>query len=179
MKFLLQSRIILSAIFLLLGVASVVFISVASLNYIQLYPATSQLTGLVSRVVFLNNPSGQIIARIVVNNTVDYSGLTVTSESLSLYFFSASNTSDTLFKDRPLSDASNSIRQVSPSSNTTWEWTLSIPPANITSLGSFYNAHNKNVVVHYSLLLNIATFLAGEGGTVSLQREDKLPLLSS
>jgi hypothetical protein len=170
MKFRLDGKMLLSSVFLLLGAASTTFVAVASLNYIQLYPALSQLDVGLSKILFGNS----LTAHVVVSNPVDYTGLTITRGTLSIYFLSGN---DYLFKNSTVSDEANLNAAVAPHGNTTWDWTVNLSANRTSTLASFYAAHNQNVTAHYVLVLSVASFLQGQAGTVPYQKESQLPLL--
>ena len=170
MKFQLDARMLLSTVFLLLGVASMVFIAAASLNYIQLYPAVSRLQVSLSRIFF----GSGLTASVDVSNPVDYTGLTITGGSLSIYFLSGS---DYLFKNSTISDSVNLHTAIAPHTVTAWDWPIRLSANQTSALASFYTAHNQNVTAHYSLLLKVASFLQGQAGTIPYQNDSQIPLL--
>lgn len=175
MKFQFQPRIILSSAFLLLSLGSVAFIVTASLNYVRLIPAFSQLNVGVSGIAF-ENAASTVTAHIYVNNSIDYTGLSIVTGSLSIYFFSSTNASSNQFKDVPLTDESNTNRPIAPNALTIWDWTLQLR-GNQTSLAvSFVMAHNGSVVAHYFLSLNAVSFLEGVSGPTAFQQEGNATL---
>ncbi|HVH14749.1 MAG TPA: hypothetical protein VNA15_03405 [Candidatus Angelobacter sp.] len=170
MKFHVDSRMLLSSIFLLLGAGSTVFVAVASLNYVQLYPATSSLEVTLSKILYRNG----LTASVIVSNPVDYTGLTVTRGSLSIYFLSGS---DYLFKNSTISDSVNLHTAIAARADTAWDWTINLSANQTSTLASFYTSHNQNVTAHYSLLLVVASFLQGQAGATPYAKEDQVPLL--
>ena len=176
MKFQLQPRTIISSAFLLLSVASAAFLVTASLNYVQLFPAISQLNTGVSRIVFENSAQA-VLVHVYVNNPVDYTGLNILTSSVSVYFFSSANASDTLFKDSPITDESNTNRPITSQATTAWDWTLVLRGNQTTAIAAFYTTHNSNVVARYSLSLNVVSFLSAASGPVPFQSADNVTLL--
>jgi hypothetical protein len=170
MKFRLRGRMLLSLVFLLLGAVSTTFVAVASLNYVQLYPALSQLDVGLSKISFGNS----LTAHVVVNNPVDYNGIAISRGTLSIYFLSGN---DYLFKNSTIMDEANLNTAVAAHALTTWDWTINLSANQTSMLTSFYTAHNQNVTAHYFLVLSVATFLQGQAGTIPYQKEDQLPLL--
>src|SRR5690242_16364091 len=95
---------ILSAIFIAVSVSSAVYISIATVNYLDFFPALAQLSSQVTSVDFVNVSSGpNLSARVDVINPSDYSGFKLADLSLKLYFeYANASSTQTLFQDNPL-----------------------------------------------------------------------------
>jgi hypothetical protein len=169
MKFQLTRVRVLSLILVAMGVASSIFIAVASLNYGKLYPAISQLGIGVSEISFGNS----LAVRIFVSNPVDYTGLVAQAAQIHLYFSSGTSS---LFQNNTITDSIYFNTPIASSGNTTLDWTLHLSTNQTVSLTNFYH-NNQNVVANYSLSLGVASFLQGQAGSSTYEKEGEVPLL--
>ncbi len=170
MKFQLSRAKIFSWTFLALGIASAIFIAAASVNYSKLYPALSHLDVGVSAISFGNG----LTAQIFVSNPVDYTGLSAASAGIQLYFLSGNSS---LYQNSTITDSIYFNTRIAPSENTTLSWTLRLSTVQTSALTNFYQTHNQNVVVHYSLSLDVASFLQGEAGSATYDKAGQIPLI--
>jgi hypothetical protein len=159
----------------LLSLASAVFIITASVNYLHLVPAFSQLNVGVSRIAF-QSMAQTVIAHIYVNNSVDYTGLSIVTGSIGVYLFSPTNASNTLFKDIPITDEVNLNNPIAPKAITSWDWTLQLRGNQTSSVTAFLMAYNSNVAAHYFLSLKAVSFLQGISGPTPFQQEGNVTL---
>src|SRR5712692_10320293 len=143
----LSARNILSWTFILLSVASILNISLATVNYLGFYTALSQLQFRATTITFEQRSTSQpsILARVVLDNPANYAGLTVDYVSL-LTYFTYSNSS--LLRDHPLTDYLTLDEAIGAHTEAAWDMKIPLVSQAASSLSSIYQENSGNVTAH-------------------------------
>jgi hypothetical protein len=170
--------------FVILSVGSAFYVSAATINYLRLYPALSNVQFQLENLAFLNGPSPSqysLTARIVVANPTDYSGFRLNSVSFTnLFFYLRSNASKTLFS-APNSLSSSEALHTQLGPNSVVSESLPIPLTNeqANELASFNTSHYGDVMGSLELRVDILTFLEATTGSVPFTGTQNITLSSS
>ncbi|SRR6266487_134119 len=130
--------------------------------YLLMYSSIGELQfSVLSFALQSNAPSeAGLLAKVSVDNPVDYGGLKITLLDLLIYFSSGSST---LFQGRPLL-ASLTDQVLAAQKTTVLTLTLQLNPQNATSLNTFYQTNGPNVTANVSLSIEVTTSFFTEIG---------------
>lgn len=172
---------VLPIAFLLLSVGSVSYIVTSAINYDKFYPALDQVetNTSVSSITLRQDPlspSGETLdVRATVSNPSDYSGLTIQSFDISVYFVHPSSQGNsTLFAFLPLA---NRVLggPINPRSQTPVDLLLPLTSQNATDLKNFSAQYPGQVIARIQLILLVSTFLVSVLGYMPLIIDKELP----
>jgi len=152
----------MALVFTALSLISLVYISVASANYLNFYPSLGNIKQQISSVVYQRDPVSNetsIVARVIVDNPTDYSGFIVKVLDFKVHFLpSASFSNATLFTLYPLT-ASQSINQpIPPHSQVSGDVLVSPMPEQAAQLADFNKTYYP-LNAQCDLTVRISTFL--------------------
>jgi len=170
----------LSVIFIAVSVSSAVYISFATVNYLDFFPALAQLSIEVTRVGFVNATGGpSLSARVDVSNPSDYSGFKVADLSLKLYFgHSNASTTQTLFQDNPLFGLAVPDHDLWPRSSLVSFLNITLNSQQLALLSDFNRTYSGQIFARVSLTVDIRTFLDPVIGETVLNIAQDLSLSS-
>jgi hypothetical protein len=177
----LDRRLIVSIAFISLSVGSAIYVSLATLNYLQFYPAIERLQTNVTKVSFVPGTSSNspiVNAHIAVDNPTDYSGFKIRQVYFETFFFVQSNYNITLFgpHDR-LNVSAMPPAQVPANSVIAFDVTIGLSSGQATQLASFDSTYSgQGVIAWTSLRVDISTFLVAATGTTILDRVQNVTL---
>lgn len=166
-----------------MALGSTAYISLATVNYLQFYPAIDRLDSNVTKLIFVpgtGSSQASVVASIAVNNPTDYSGFKVRSASIEMYFFVRTDTANTLFDsaNRPATSVMLTT-QIPPNSIYSMDLTILLNSTNSSALSSFYNSYSSQGVVGFTILrVYISTFLVAATGTTNLTHVQNVTLTS-
>jgi hypothetical protein len=158
---------------------SLVYISVASANYLSFYPSLADIKQQISSVVYQRDPVGNqmsIVAHVIVENPTDYSGFIVKVLDLKVRFLTAVSSSNaTLFTLYPLTASQFTNKPIPPHSQL-GEDVLVIPnPEQAAQLADFNRTYYP-LNAHCDLTVRLSTFLDPITGYVLYVSEQTLRL---
>jgi hypothetical protein len=179
-------RTVLVLSFVLLSLGSAIYVSVAAVNYLLLYPALDQIGAEQSYQVshlslIQSQPSNRssLIVGTVVSNPTGYYGLSLSSVAVTLYFSAQSDPNSTIFQttsgELSASETVNSL--LGPSSTDSVSLQVPLTSNQTSTLISFYNQFNGRIVGNINLRVDIATFLLSVTGTDAYTRTQQVSLL--
>lgn len=172
-------RRVLVLVFTILSMVSVVYISVASANYLNYYPSLGSIDQQISSVVYRRDAvSNQtsIVSHIIVDNPTDYSGFKVKLFDLKIHFSSSvSSSNTTLFTIYPLTGSQSINKPLPPHSQMSGDVLVIPPPEQAAQLADF-NATNYPLIAHCSLTVDVSTFLDPVTGFVLYDSEQAVQL---
>jgi hypothetical protein len=169
--------------FLLLSIASAVYISVASQNYLSLYPALDQIQSQVDKISFSqnSNTSESTLATFVsVKNPTGYSGLRIGKISVGVFLYVATNRSIMLFSvPNDLMVSQQILAQLQPNSVYSASISIGLTSQQANQTVSFIGQHMRNIVAEVTFTVDILTFLESVTGSVPYTRTQDIPLAIS
>jgi hypothetical protein len=170
---------VLTLVFTVLSIMSLVYISVASANYLSFYPSLADIKQQISSVVYQRDPVGNqmsIVAHVIVENPTDYSGFIVKVLDLKVRFLTAVSSSNaTLFTLYPLTASQFTDKPIPPHSQL-GEDVLVIPnPEQAAQLADFNRTYYP-LNAHCDLTVRLSTFLDPITGYVLYVSEQTLRL---
>lgn len=177
-----DGELILGLSFLILSLASAAYISSASIDYLQLYPALGQVDAHVQIVSF---PSGtvsmpfNITVLDTTSNPSDYSGFKLANSMATVYFYAVSNESITLFSGGNSVTGDQAIGQpLGPHTTISTSIPVLLSKAQSNQLSSFYQSNNRAVMARVLLTSGIITFLNSVVGHYNVMSEQNVTLSS-
>jgi hypothetical protein len=182
-ELLLSRTLVVSMAFIAMTLSSTAYVSLATINYLQFYPAIDRLDANVTKLIFVpgtGSNQATVVASVAVSNPTDYSGFKVRGASVQMYFFEQTNRNNTLF------DTANKVTgsavptvQISPNSVYSLDLTVSLSSTQSNDLSKFYaNYSSQGVVGVTNLRVDISTFLVAATGTTVLDRVQNVTLTS-
>jgi hypothetical protein len=166
MNFHFQSRTVLPWVFVVLAATLSVNLVLGSRQYWLLYSSLEQLEFSIAQMS-LQSPAGSaasILTVVRANNPVDYGGLTVTLISVTTFFQSNGSS---LFQQKPLGGGGVISRALAPHNVQNLTFTIILNQQNSTSLNSFYNSHNGNIIADSSLYVSVSSYLTTLSGSAT------------
>jgi hypothetical protein len=163
--------------FTALSLASVVYISVATVNYLRFFPALPEIQNsfqLDSLRLVRSGTSNQSMLELVLNvtNPSQFAGFQLTDVVLTLYFYSYGNSSNTLFL--PPSNEPNATRildvPLGPSAVDLVTISISLNAVQTSQLVMFSQAYPNLVVGRVNLTIDISSFLLSVTGALPYTR---------
>jgi hypothetical protein len=180
MKFLARNTL-LPVAFLLLCIGSVSYIVISAINYTMFFPALDQVQShtSISSITLEQDPlspSGERLdVHAILANPSDYTGLTIASVGVSVYFVHRSTQGNsTLFAFLPLAGTELG-GPLGPRSQIPINLLLPLSSENASSLGSFSAQYPGQVAARISLILRVSTFLDSVTGYMPLIIDQELP----
>ncbi len=168
----LTSGNIIALVFILISLVSLSYVAFATLNYARYFPATSDLYANVSQVsVRRDSLSGNTTVQtgIVVGNPSDYSGFSLYSEQVSLFFFSPEH-NDSIFQDHPVSMLQTGLRTLGPRSTINEDLSTKLTPDQSSSFASFNQTYPGQILARVRLHVQISSFLDPVTGRVTFEK---------
>jgi hypothetical protein len=168
--------------FILLSAGSLIYVSFATWNYLQYYPALARLESniKVDGVSLAPGPGvGQstISVQISVRNPSDYSGFRIGQVSLSVFFYPQTNRSLTLFYSPSRLNASQLVgRQLAANSIDSVTVSISLTSEQTKELNSFTRMYPQPVMAEVMLRIDVITFLESVTGTNPYTGTTDIPL---
>lgn len=170
--------------FIAISIGSALYVTVASLNYLRLYPALDEIqnhmTYQVYTLTLVKGPASAqsaLVADVRVGNPSDYSGFRLTSVSLTLFFYSLSNRSVALFNNPISLNGSQTIDMVlGPNSLDSVTVNVELSSSQSNMLQSFIGQNPGLVMAEVQLRVDITTFLVPVTGTVPFTRTQDIQL---
>jgi hypothetical protein len=168
----LSARNLTVILFIILSLASTVFIFASTLNYIHFFPALDTINPTVSSVYY--NPSSPIVrTNVTIANPSDYQGLTLTIASIRVEF---TNGTLNLFHNLPLQGQETNTYPLGPHTSISETITIIINLSNATALNSLVHNSPGQVTAHVVLTVQIGTFLDPVTGNTQVSQPTDLPL---
>jgi hypothetical protein len=169
---------IVSLSFILLSVASAIYVSEITVNYLRFWPALGQLGTQISKVVLTrdaNSNQTMLSVHFVVNNPTDYVGFEVWKSSVSLYFLVKGQPNVTLFTNQQLGAQLDIRTPLGANGQTARDQTVPLSTQNSTALWNF-KMNNPETLAHVTLTVDIVSFLNPVIGHTHLSDENDFPL---
>jgi hypothetical protein len=163
--------------FTALSLASLVYISVATVNYLRFFPALPEIQNsfqLDSLRLVRSGTSNQSALELVLNvtNPSQFAGFQLTDVSLTLYFYSQGNTNNTLFL--PPSYEPNATRlldmPLGPNAVDLVTISISLNAVQTSQLEMFSQAYPNQVVGRVNLTIDVSSFLLSVTGPLPYTR---------
>jgi hypothetical protein len=174
---------ILGLSFLIVSLASAAYISSASIDYLQLYPALGQVDVQVQLVSFPSaSVSGpfNITVQATTSNPSDYSGFQLANAMATIYFYAVSNNSITLFSGYNSVTGDQAIgHPLGPHATITTSIPVYLDKAQADQLTSFYESNNRAVMARVLLTAGLITFLNSVVGHYNVMSEQNVTLSST
>ena len=175
-------RQIIAFSFTALSLASVVYISVATVNYLRYFPALPEIQNsfqLDSLRLVRSGTSNQSTLVLVLNvtNPSQFAGFQLTDVMLTLYFY-AVNTNNTLFVPPSYEPNATQILDMPLGPNAIDLVTISIPlnAVQTSQLVKFSQAYPNQVVGYVNLTIDISSFLLSVTGALPYTRTQNILL---
>jgi len=181
-----DARSIFSLAFVAFSLSSAVYISVAAINYLSLFPAIDEITKqqsyqidklVLSKMPGTNEPAVQV--EVSLSNPTQYSGLTLTVIDVTIqYFYADGNTSNRPFQPGPSSPNTNAPESSPIGPDSTVRVTVVVPLTG-SQAGQLFNFTSQNpgqIMGHCNLEIDISSFLVSVLGFTSYTRTQEVPL---
>ncbi len=140
-------------------VSSVLYLTAASINYLQFYPALQSLRADAAGQQIIrdtqNNPA-QILLRLSISNPTEYSGLRLEYVGLRLYFTAGNHS---IFQGFQLLGENSTRAELGPRTSLLLEARFPLMGNQSSILGSFLNTYGATVVSRYNVDIHLFTFL--------------------
>lgn len=166
--------------FVLLSIGSSIYVSVAALNYLTLYPALDQIQIQIVRLSFLQNANtnqSTLTTFITVNNPTGYSGFRIGAISVAFSLYSDSNRSISIFSvPNDLVGSSLLSAQLPPNSVYSTSIPVYLTPQQANQTAYFISHFNGRVGAETVLTVGILTFLESVTGAVPYIEMRDIPL---
>jgi hypothetical protein len=167
-----------SLIFIALSIGSASYLLFATLNYLDFYPSLASLHPSTLKVTLQGATSANplLLAEVSVENPSSYSGFSLKTLHLKLYFTPASNYTD--FQSSIGSPEADTDVTASLGPHSRFDSSMGVPlnSQQVASLLSFNSTYDGQITVHALLTVDIITFLEPVTGRIPVQNEDDLPL---
>ncbi|TMH96134.1 hypothetical protein E6H37_03865 [Candidatus Bathyarchaeota archaeon] len=181
-----DARSIFSLAFVAFSLSSAVYISVAAINYLSLFPAIDEITKQqsyqIDKLVLSNMPGTSepaVQVDVSVSNPTQYSGLTLTVVDVTIqYFYADANTSNRPFQPSPSSPNTDAPESSPIGPDSTVRVTVMVPLTG-SQAGQLFNFTNQNpgqITGHCNLEIDISSFLVSVLGFTSYTRTQEVPL---
>jgi len=177
-------RQIIVFLFVALSLASLIYVSVATVNYLRFYPTLPEIQNsfqLESLTLVRSGTSNQSVLELVLNvtNPSQFAGFQLTDVMLTLYFYSGGNSSHTLFM-LPFDERPNATQALNMplGPNAVILVTISIPLSAVqtSQLVSFTNKYPEPVFGNVNLTIDISSFLLSVTGPFPYTRTQTILL---
>lgn len=187
MKLKVTGKRLVTLSFVTLSLGSLVYLSLATLNYLRFFPAFDSLQSRVTRVSFqqdrVSNQS-RVVAHIVVENPSDYSGFRVAAFTLRMYFVRPSlspgaSSNETLFATDNILRTVYSGLPLQPRSEMDYDMPVPLGAQEASQLWSFLNNPPGQVTTRVKLNVEINTFLDPVTGHMEIDAYPEVPLSRS
>jgi len=162
--------------FTALSLASLVYISVATVNYLRFFPALPEIQNsfqLDSLRLVRSGTSNQSALELVLNvtNPSQFAGFQLTDVTLTLYFYEG-NSNSTLFLPPSYEPNATRLLDMPLGPNAVDLVTISIPltAAQTSQLEMFSQAHSNQVVGRVNLTIDVSSFLLSVTGPLPYTR---------
>jgi hypothetical protein len=165
-------------------IGSAIYVSLAALNYLSLYPALSdiqqQMPFQVDNASLIQAAGVPTIAvYVTVSNPTSYSGLGLSHVSVMLYFFADANPNNTIFYNPIALNASQVVGvPLGPNSADTVKLVVQLTTEQATQLVSFNDTNQGQIMAAVMLRVDLSTFLEPVTGTIFYTRTQNVPLSS-
>lgn len=164
-------------------VGSTIYVSLATVNYLQFYPAIDRLDSNVTKLIFvpaMGSNQASVVASIAVDNPTDYSGFKVRTAGIQMYFFVRTDSTNTLFDSANKPGTSVMLTaQIPPNSVYALDLTVPLNSTQSSAISSFYSSYSSQGVVGFTILrVDISTFLVAATGTTTLNHVQNVTLTS-
>lgn len=175
-----DGELILGLSFLIMSLTSAAYISSASIDYLQLYPALGQVE---AQVQVVSIPSGtmsvpfNITVRTTTSNPSDYSGFKLANSMVTIYFYAVSNNNITLFTGGNSVTGDQAVGQpLGPHATITTSIPVLLDKSQSNQLASFYENNNRAVMARILLTSGLITFLNSVVGHYNVMSEQNVTL---
>jgi len=165
--------------FVVLAIGSAIYVSVASWNYLFLYPALEDIqndqTYQVDRLLFLQTPNASVLdVKVSVRNPSQYWGLRLFSTATTINFTAVSPSGNVTIFPSFNPNASRMIGSpLGPRSVDAVDLMIPLTPNQTTQLVSF---RASPIIGLVNLRVDISTFLESVAGTIVYTRTQEVPL---
>jgi len=170
---------VIAASFVLLSIGSAVYLTAATVNYLNYYPALGQIyvrTDSVSAVPGSNE--SRIDSRVSMENPTDYVGFRLGDAIVALSFH-VNDTNATIFGKVHLVQTEAVGVQLDPHSTVSRDLIVRLNPENASSFALFTRSYPGRVVATVILTVQVITFLNTVTGRNYYTTTQDLPLASS
>ena len=171
---------ILAYSFLFLTIGSAIYVSVAAVNYLSLYPALGQIQIQLVSLSFAESPSinqSTLTAFVKVMNPAEYSGLQVGDISVAVSLYLRTNQSVTLFTGADQLLAKRILMdQLRPNSTYSANIPVKLSSQQIGEIVSFTRQYMGDVMAVVYPTVDIITFLQSYTGPVQYTQTEYVPL---
>ena len=157
----LNAKNLITVFFILTSLSSLSNIAFATWNYMQYYPATSELYVNLTKVAIQHDPSSgdtTVRSSVSVGNPSDYSGLNLYSEQINIFFFNQQN-NETIFRLQPLSTILTGIRPLGTRSTIDSELSIKLDREQAASLTSYTQFYAGLILTHVRVQVQVSSFL--------------------
>ncbi len=174
MNFLLQRGRVFIVIFTVMSLASILFITTATQNYLKFFPAVRGLQASISSITFRQSSSShpEVSVSIRVINSNDYSGITIGHVTVKLFFLSLN---DSLFNSNHWIQDQTVNEPLGPRAHVTTNVTMT-DSGQVSQLTSFVRRYSGPVSAEIQLRVDFITFMGLATGPTVIQNEQNVPL---
>lgn len=166
---------IIPIVFVILSVASTVYVVSATVNYLHFFPALGTLQVQATQASFSQSQK-TLQVHVVATNPSDYSGIQLSGASIRISFYDKANQTTTLFETTPFQSNANFNRpDLSPQGRAYSDIIINLTPENTSQIVDFAQRHSGAVNAHMLLTVDFTTFLTSFTATRPTVTQD-LPL---
>jgi hypothetical protein len=173
-------ELILGLSFLIVSLTSAAYISSASIDYLQLYPALGQVEAQVHSVSF---PSGsvtmpfELTVGATTSNPTDYSGFQLADALATINLYAGNNDSITLFSGGNSITGDQAIgHPLGPHATITTSIPVLLDKNQANQLATFYANNNRTVIARVLLTASLITFLDSVVGHYTVTTQQNVTL---
>ncbi|HZF21268.1 MAG TPA: hypothetical protein VEZ43_02225 [Dongiaceae bacterium] len=171
---------VIATSFVLLSIGSAAYLSAATLNYLNYYPARGQVNSALrvdSVSIVPGSNFSRIDSRVSIGNPTDYAGFRLGDAIVSI-FFKVSNSNATLFEGVHLVQTETVGGQLGPHSTVSRDIIVQLGPESVSSFASFNSSYAGRVIAAVVLTVQVITFLNTVTGRDSYMTTQDVPLSS-
>lgn len=164
--------------FIAASIASLTYITFAALNYMRYYPAVGELYTDVSRVAVqrdLSSNTTTVHTSVVVGNPSDYSGFSLYSDQITVFFLAPRNGS-TVLQDQPVSATLTGSRPLGPHSAITTDLPIELTPDQVSLFSTFNQTFSGGISARVRVLVQVDSFLDPVAGRITFEKLVYIPL---
>jgi hypothetical protein len=165
---------VFTLIYIAIVIASLVYFSAITVNYLQFYPALEKMAVQAEgQQIFRDsqNSPTQVLVQLRVTNPTSYAGLRLEYLIVHLYFTTASNGSATLFQNFALLGSNSTAAPLGPGSSLRLQAVLPLAGNQSSLLANFLNKYRTSVVSNYNVEIHLFTFLDALVPTLEVVRD--------
>ena len=165
--------------FVVLSLGSALFLTGATLNYLNYYPALGQIYTQADRVATVSGSNqSRVDVSITTVNPSDYSGMRLGGADVTLFFYAKDDVNAT-FRAGSLNAIQTIGGDFGPHARIPADIIVRLNSDDANNFTSFIDSHNSQVIARVFLQVEVISFLDSATGRLSFTSTDDLPLILS